>query len=91
MKKDFFAILILFLLSIGASFIFYQCKKTPNYTTNSNGSSTQSANEIWIQNMSFNPASLTVKTNTTVKWTNKDGTVHTVTSTTGAFDSGNLD
>ncbi len=44
----------------------------------------------------FNPSSITVPVNTTVKWTNNDGSMipHTVTSTTvplnGAFDSGQM-
>ncbi len=39
----------------------------------------------------FNPGSVTVPINTTVKWTNNDGVQHTVTSTTvppnGTFDA----
>jgi len=36
------------------------------------------------------PANLTVKVGTTVTWVNHDAAPHTVTSTTGAFDSGNM-
>lgn len=53
-------------------------------------SSEPTSNEVFIQNMAFSPATLTVKAGTTVKWTNKDGIAHTVTSDTGIFDSGNL-
>ena len=38
----------------------------------------------------FNPLNFTVTVGKTVTWVNKDTTVHTVTSTTGLFDSGNL-
>ena len=54
------------------------------------GSKGPGANEVYIQNMAFNPASITVQANTTIKWTNKDGVAHTVTSDTGLFDSGSL-
>ncbi len=47
-------------------------------------------NEVFIQGMAFTPATITVSVNTTITWTNKDGVTHTVTSTTGLFDSGNL-
>ncbi len=40
-----------------------------------------------IQNFSFQPASLTVSVGTTVTWTNKDSTHHTVTADDGSFDS----
>ncbi len=50
----------------------------------------QSSHDVTIQNFAFNPGSLTVPVNTTVTWTNKDGTIHTVTSDTGVFNSGNL-
>jgi plastocyanin len=52
---------------------------------------TRGTNEVWLQGMAFNPATLTVPVNTTVKWTNKDGYTHTVTSDSTMFDSGNLD
>ncbi len=50
----------------------------------------QLANEVYIQGFAFNPKTLTVPVNTTVKWTNQDATLHTVTSDTQLFDSGNL-
>jgi plastocyanin len=37
------------------------------------------------------PASFTVKAGTTVTWVNRDTTPHTVTSTSGVYDSGNMD
>jgi plastocyanin len=46
--------------------------------------------EVFIQGMAFNPATLTVPINTTVTWTNKDGVTHNATSTTSAFSSGSL-
>ena len=45
---------------------------------------------VQIQNFAFNPPTLQVPAGTTVTWTNLDSTPHTATSTTGAFDSGNL-
>jgi plastocyanin len=39
----------------------------------------------------YSPANFTVKAGTTVTWVNRDSTPHTVTSTNGAFDSGNMD
>ena len=54
---------------------------------------TPGANEVLIQNMAFDPVTITVAANTTVTWTNKDGAAHTVTSNTGStevFDSGSL-
>jgi predicted lipoprotein with Yx(FWY)xxD motif/plastocyanin len=41
-----------------------------------------------IENFGFNPGVLTVHEGTTVTWTNNDGASHTVTSDSGAFDSG---
>ena len=62
------------------------CKKSDTTPT----ASTPAANEVLMQNTAFGPATLTVAVNTTVKWTNKDNMAHTVTSTTGAFDSGTM-
>lgn len=43
---------------------------------------------IVIQNFAFSPASITVTPGETVSVTNKDAASHTVTSDTGAFDTG---
>lgn len=47
-------------------------------------------NAVYIQNMAFNPATITVPAGTTITWTNKDGMAHTVTSDTAIFDSGSI-
>jgi plastocyanin len=47
---------------------------------------------VTIQSFAFNPQVITVKVGTTITWTDKDGTSHTVTSVSGpaSFDSGRL-
>ncbi len=47
--------------------------------------------QIVISNFMFSPASLTVKSGSTVVWSNKDQEPHTVVSTDGLFRSGALD
>ena len=54
------------------------------------GSKGPGVNEVFIENHTFNPSTITVAANTTITWTNKDGVIHTVTSDTGLFDSKNL-
>jgi amicyanin len=46
---------------------------------------------VQIVDFTFAPASLTVSVGDTVTWTNLDSVAHTATSTSGAFDSGDLD
>ena len=69
-------ILFLSLFSLTSS-----CKKTSDVPGN---------NEVFIQGMAFNPGTITVTTNTTSTWTNRDGVAHTVTRNTGLFDSGTI-
>lgn len=57
---------------------------------NDGGSKGPGPNEVFIQDMAFTPGTITVAANTTIKWTNKDIVVHTVTSDAGLFDSGNI-
>jgi plastocyanin len=91
MKQDRISLLLLAFFSIATSVVLFDCKKSSNTTSSGTTTSgTPGSNEVWIQNMAFNPSSITVSVNTTVKWTNKDNTAHTVTSTTGAFDSGSV-
>ena len=59
-------------------------------TGGTGGAGNPGLNQIFIQGMAFNPASITVYTNTTLTWMNKDAYDHTVTSDTGLFDSGNI-
>jgi len=83
---------IVFLFAILS--IFSGCEKPMSDMTGTpgdpGGSKGPGANEVFIQNMAFNPATITVNANTTIKWTNKDGVAHTVTSDAGLFDSGNI-
>lgn len=50
-------------------------------------------NSVMIQNFAFSPATLTIKTGTTVTWMNKDGAPHQIASDPGsavAFTSESL-
>lgn len=49
------------------------------------------ANEIVIENFSFEPATLTVNAGTTVTWVNHDDEPHTATATDKRFNSKTLD
>ena len=55
--------------------------------TGAQGTSTLS---VTIANLAFSPATLTAKPGTKVTWTNNDSVIHTVTSDTGVFNSGNI-
>jgi len=63
----------------------------PMYSPTTNPTTgTQGANDVYIQNMAFSPATLTVAAGSTVTWTNKDAMTHTVTSDSTLFNSGNI-
>lgn len=74
MNKNFFVFGVLLILGVVAV----------------SGCTTQSANNVTIQNGSFSPASLNVTVGTTVTWTNKANTTQSVVSDSGLFNSGNL-
>lgn len=46
---------------------------------------------VAIADFAFSPATLTITAGDTVVWTNEDTMIHTATSTSGLFDSGDLD
>ncbi|MFN2569119.1 MAG: plastocyanin/azurin family copper-binding protein [Candidatus Dormibacteria bacterium] len=53
-----------------------------------------SGRPVSIRSFAFDPAGITIPAGSAVTWTNRDPTIHTVTSDPGAsvtFDSGNLD
>ncbi len=76
-------------------FVIAGCKDDSYSVGNSGNPGTPGPNEIFISGMAFSPSSKTVAVGTTIKWINKDGAAHTVTSgvpgsPSGTFDSGNL-
>jgi plastocyanin len=67
------------------------CTKSTAYDTPGPGSGGgPGTNEVWIQSNAFTPSTITVTAGTIIKWTNKDGVAHTVTSDTGVFGSASL-
>ncbi len=100
MKKALIIIAVLVVVGIGAYYLIYN-KNTygpqiypPHISTPTSTPKTSASNSpnpsaanvtINIQNFSFNPSTLTIKTGTKVTWVNNDSVSHTVTS-----DSGNL-
>lgn len=63
---------------------------TTGYTMgDTTGSTTTSpgANEVWMQNTTFVPATKTISAGTTITWTNKDVDNHDVASNSGLFTS----
>ena len=77
-------------LVVALLLVTFGCKKKDDAQPYSSANSSPGANEVWIQNMAFNPSSITVAVNTTIKWTNKDAVIHTATSNSGVFDSGSI-
>jgi len=59
-------------------------------TGGTGGTSGPGANEVFIQGIAFNPATITVAAGTTITWTNKDPITHTVTSDSKLWDSGSV-
>jgi plastocyanin len=83
----------IFILAVSSALIItsLSCSKSKNnYGGNQPPPGSTGVGTYNIFNMAF-PAKITVKKGATVKWYNKDGYAHTVTSDDGTtFDSGNL-
>ena len=82
-NKNFFS---LFFSSIFISlFVFLSCNEDDEMTGNGGN---PGPNEVWMQSDTFNPATITVSSGTTITWTNKESDVHTVTSGASGNPSG---
>jgi plastocyanin len=99
MKKSVLSTSRILLVAVVLSAIVFiptGCSKSSTYNTpsssgtGSKGSSGPGANEVWIQGMAFDPATITITTGTSILWTNQDAIGHTVTSDSGLFDSGTV-
>lgn len=75
MKRSIILIGFIVMISLG-------CKKEEKEIPQSN--------EIFMINSKFDPSSYTVSAGTTIVWTNKESMIHTVTSTEGKFNSGDI-
>lgn len=77
-----------FFANSGSNVVPVQSPTTETATTpvtpTENTSSTAEA-AVSIQNFSFNPSTLSIKTGTKVTWTNNDSVPHTVTTDSGAL------
>ncbi len=59
------------------------CSSSSSHRSSASGSQAGAANALVIKNFSFMPGSTTVKAGTTVTWTNRDTTAHSVVSDNG--------
>lgn len=94
MNKITLAVIVIIIIAVGGYFISRSYHGSPA-SSSSNSPATQNGvisgqASIKIQNFSFSPKNITIKTGTTVTWTNEDSAVHTITSDTNAFNSMNL-
>jgi len=90
MRTKIILYLTLFLIAVG----MYGCSKSSstlsvgnNGDNSGNTTTSPGANEVWMQNRSFVPATKTIAVGTTIIWTNKDADTHDVKSSTGIFTS----
>jgi len=67
------------LLSLLVAIIFFCCPGTNAFSV---------THDVIMNNFSFQPVVLTINAGDTVKWTNQEGTLHTVTSGTNCQDNG---
>ena len=72
------------------SIVMISCSKSGSGYGSGSTTPPPASNAVSIVNMSFSPATLTVKAGTTVTWTNNDNMDHTVTADDASFDSGNM-
>ncbi len=89
-RKNFLVYTIFAVVLISA-ISFYSCKKDNGNDAGVIMTGTPAENEVWIEDMGFNPTTRTVPLNTEIVWRNVDNKDHTVTSgspgnPTGLFD-----
>ena len=98
-SRELLALIIIIIIIIVAGVYIYSTQSSrTNVQTGVNNSSNQSignnssnmtsaATTITIQNMTFNPDKITVRSGTNIQWINNDNTQHQIMSDTGSFQS----
>lgn len=97
MKNKYWMILLIIVISLSILVYIVSLFKTP-YLTNMNNTqqnnlpmnNANKSSQVVISNFSFNPSTVTIKTNSTITWVNNDSTPHTVASDNGIFSSNPL-
>jgi plastocyanin len=77
---------ILWLLGV----LIAACVIVSCYKSKSSYNSNTTTSKISITSSGYSPASLTVTNGSTVTWTNSDNMTHTVTTTEGSINSGDI-
>jgi amicyanin len=72
------------MLVVSCSFAGCTSAQSPPATTPATPPPAGESNHIAIKNFAFSPATLTIKSGTTVTWTNQDGAPHRIASDPGA-------
>ena len=92
MKKTFFiGLLVIAVLISGCTTTTTTRPAEPTPVTTAPVTTTPASVSVDIRDSTFTPNIVEISKGTTVVWTNDDGFQHTVTSISGAFDSGNID
>lgn len=81
--KTIIVLIVLIIVATGAYYLVFN--PNSNIDTNPSATSNVLTPSVKIENFSFNPSTLTIKTGTQATWTNNDNVPHTITS-----DSDNL-
>jgi len=101
-NKGLLALIIIIIIIIAAGvYLYYAQSSNRNVQTGMNNSTNQSmgnnsanttsaATTISIQNMTFNPNQITIKSGTNIQWVNNDNVQHQISSDNGAFQSNTL-
>lgn len=90
-NKVIIGIIVLIVVVGGILLLKGQYDRMQQQPTAQNGSATAMAkNVVAIQNMTFSPATLTVKAGDKVTWTNQDSVEHSATADDNSFDTGVL-
>jgi plastocyanin len=90
--KKLLILLLLGILLISGLLAAVSCGTSSQTTTTAPGTSITpgATSKISIENFAFSPDTVTVAVGSMVTWTNNDSVTHTVSSLTGAFESGSM-
>ncbi len=77
-----------FVIAKKGGYSYNSSSPSQTVTQTTQPSTNSSQNAVQIKNMSFSPATLTVKVGDSVTWTNQDSVGHSATADDNSFDTG---